>query len=234
MEPIWAIAANLCSFGQCHLGLGADAFDHRAQAVRALRCEILPQANAVKQRQGIDRQNVSRAFARVERKKSRDQTAYNVCVAVALERESWARSSVWLYICEKPNLAGATLNLVRIDVSFARQRRQSAAELDNVTVSIVPFIEQPEIFNNLFNRRHDASYISSWTAKAKVPATGRERKPLVISVYAAGRPSRISRRGGRGTGACQAGAKSAGVKVPCTGPAFSPEAAFSRSLVMNS
>ena len=50
-------------------GLGANAFDHRAQPVRALRCEIPPQADAVKQRQGIDRQNVSRVFARVERKR---------------------------------------------------------------------------------------------------------------------------------------------------------------------
>src|SRR4029434_7868681 len=123
------------------LGLGADAFDHRAQPVRALRCEILPQANAVKQRQGINRQNVSRAFARIERKKNCDQSAYNVCVAVALERENRARSSVSLYICKKPNLAGATLDLVRIDVSVVGQRRQSTAELDDVTVSIVPFIE---------------------------------------------------------------------------------------------
>ena len=167
---------QLPATGQSYPGLGADAFDHRAQPVRALRCEILSQTNAVKQRQGIDRQNVSRAFARVEREKNRDQSAYNVCVTVALERENRTRSSVRLYICNKPNLAGATLDLVCIDVSFVWQRRQSAAELDDVTVSVVPFIEQPEIFNNLFNAHHDASYISSWTAKDKVPATGSIRR----------------------------------------------------------
>src|SRR5262245_13423146 len=78
-------------------------------------------------------------------------------------------------------------------VSFVRQRRQSAAELDNVTVSIAPFIEQPEIFNNLFNRRHDASYISLWTAKAKGPATARERKTAcdLMFMRPGGRPGSL-------------------------------------------
>src|SRR5262245_6267395 len=90
-----------------------------------------------------------------------------MCVAVALEREDWPRRSVWLDMRQEPDLACATSNFIRFNVSAVRQRRQSSAQLDDVSIAIVPFIEQRKIFNNLVDCSHGASYIGPRAAKAK-------------------------------------------------------------------
>src|SRR5262249_17681774 len=93
-------------------------------------------------------------------------------IAVAFEPEGWSGNSVRLHMSQQPNLAGATLDLVRIDVGAVRQGCQSTAELDDVAISIVPFIKQREIFNNLANCSHGSSYIGPRAAKTKTERYG--------------------------------------------------------------
>src|SRR5262245_51727336 len=103
--------------------------------------------------------------------------------AVAFEPEGWSGNSVRLHMSQQPNLAGATLDLVRIDVGAVRQGCQSTAELDDVAISIVPFIKQREIFNNLANCSHGSSYIGPRAAKAKTERGGCPKKGSKSGVF---------------------------------------------------
>ena len=87
-------------------------------------------------------------------------------VTVAFEREDRPGRSFGLtWVSTDP--AGTALDLVGIDVGAVRQWRQGAAKLDDISIAVIPLIEQLEILNDLGNRRHDATYIALRTALAK-------------------------------------------------------------------
>src|SRR5215813_15005531 len=77
-------AANkLRRFRQRLARVGLDALDHRAQAVGALRCQMLAEAELLEHGERIGRKNFLRRAAGEKRQHDRDQAAHDVRVAVA-------------------------------------------------------------------------------------------------------------------------------------------------------
>ena len=52
----------------------------------------------------------------------------------------------------KPDLAGAALHLVGVVAGGVGQRRQRAAELDQIAVAVVPLLQKFEILDDLVDR----------------------------------------------------------------------------------
>ena len=118
---------------------------------------MVTQPELFEQSDGVGGKDVLGAFAGVQREQDRDQSAYNMGVAVAVEAQRRAGGAIRFHMGEQPDLAGATAHLVGFGVSAFRQRRQRAAELDDVTIAVVPLIEQGEILNDFVNGRHAAN-----------------------------------------------------------------------------
>src|SRR5256885_9453027 len=93
-------------------------------------------------------------LARIKREEDRDQSAHDVRVAVADERQCRTGGTIGLDSGGKPYLAGAALHLVRLAAQFLRQRLEGAAELDNVAIAVVPLVEQGEILDDVVDRGH--------------------------------------------------------------------------------
>ncbi len=79
------------------------------------------------------------------------QTAHDVGVAIAPECQYRVRPHATF--ADDPDLAGAALHLVRRRVFGLAQRGKTAAQLDQVTVAIVPIVEKLEIFDDCFDVR---------------------------------------------------------------------------------
>src|SRR6185437_2296126 len=132
-------------------GFGADAFDHGAQSIRALRRQVFAQPDASEQRFRVDLQNILRALAGIKRNQNSDESSHDVRITVAVEYEHRSAGAVRFHMREEPHLAGAALHLVGFDVRVFRHWRERAAKLDHVAVTVVPLIEQREIVDNLVN-----------------------------------------------------------------------------------
>ena len=65
--------------------VGTDALHHGAESVRALRCQMLAQAQAVEQLDRVGAKDVLGAPARIGRQQNGDQAFHDMRVAVAGE-----------------------------------------------------------------------------------------------------------------------------------------------------
>src|SRR5262249_39667190 len=128
--------------------VGLDALDHGLESVRALRREMLAQAELVEQRDGIAVENFACCLPRVEGEQDRDQPAHDVGVAVAREGQDWTTGAVRLDAGRKPHLAGAALHLVGVTARSFRQRLEFAPELDHIAITVVPVVEDGEIVDD--------------------------------------------------------------------------------------
>src|SRR6185369_14060991 len=126
-----------------------DALHHGTEPVRALRRQMLAQAQTVEYRDRVGRKDFARRPAGIEREQDRDQAAHDVGVTVADELDLRAGGAVWPDVAREPDLAGAALNLVGVGALRLRQRLERAAEFDHIAVAIVPIIEEREVFGDL-------------------------------------------------------------------------------------
>ena len=113
--------------------------------------------DAVEQSERVGGQDLLRALAGIKRKQNGDQAAHDMGVAVAVEGERRAGGAVRLDMREQPDLAGAASHLVGLGVRAFGQRRQRAAELDDIAIAVVPLIEQREILNDVVDGGHAAN-----------------------------------------------------------------------------
>ena len=134
-----------------------------------MRCSRKPsRSNSAK---GIGCQNVARAFVGIQSEQNRDQPADDMSVAVTPKRENRSAGAVGPHGTREPNLAGATLDLVLINMRLGRKRSECTAELDDVPIAIVPFVEQGEVVADLVDRHNARASASA------VPP------PLYLRVY---------------------------------------------------
>jgi hypothetical protein len=77
-------------------------------------------------------------------------------VAVTPKNKDWSTRAIRLLGGGEPNLAGAALHLVRVDICRCRKRSKRPAKLDDLAIAIFPFIEQREIVADLVDR-HEAT-----------------------------------------------------------------------------
>src|SRR5712671_6136587 len=74
-------------------------------------------------------------------------------VAVAEEFKHGAAAVLRrIRVAHEPDLAGATLHFVRFASRRVRQRRELAAELDNIAIPVIPAVENFEVAQNLVDR----------------------------------------------------------------------------------
>ena len=132
-----------------------DAVDHGAEAVGALRREVVAQAELLEQARR--RRSTGCPCAPLP-----EYSANRIAIS---PRTIWASLSptnvehrpaaaVRLDRGRKPHLAGAALHLVGVAAGRFRQRRQRAAELDQIAVAVVPLLQQSEILDDLVDRCH--------------------------------------------------------------------------------
>src|SRR5688572_24900729 len=101
---------------------------------------------------GIDRYDVLCRLVREQGKGDRDEAAHYQCIAVADEAEL---RFGFLAVGDEglqPYLAGAALNLVPGGAEAFSEFGQLAAELDDIFVPVLPFIENGKILFDLLYR----------------------------------------------------------------------------------
>jgi hypothetical protein len=91
-------------------------------------------------------------FAGEHREQDGDQPANNVGIAVARKGEHRFVGGGMDHGRE-PNLAGAALDLVCLDAVAFGQRVEQAAQLDHITVTIIPLVQQGKVLDDLVDRR---------------------------------------------------------------------------------
>jgi len=136
-------------------GVGANALHHGAQAVGALRRQVIAEAEFVEHGRGVGRKNFLGRAARIKRQQDRNQSAHDMGVAVAQVFQQCFAGIAAFEALGEPNLAGATLHLVGGRMLGFRHRFERPAEFDDIPVTVVPIFQQLEIFPDLVNRRHD-------------------------------------------------------------------------------
>src|SRR5580698_3595747 len=100
-------------------------------------------------------EDLLRSMARIKRQQDRDQSAHDMGVAVAqVFQQRFARVAAFKALRE-PNLAGAPLHLVGSRMLCFRHRLERPAEFDDIPVTVVPILQQLEIFPDFVNCRHD-------------------------------------------------------------------------------
>ena len=92
------------------------------------------------------------ALVGIQGEQDRDQPAHDMGVAVAAKREDRSAGAVRPHGGGKPDLAGAALHLVCVGMRLGRKRGERAAELDDVPIAVVPFVEQGEVVADLVDR----------------------------------------------------------------------------------
>ena len=122
-----------------------DALDHRAEAVRALRRQMLAQAEPVEQRDRVGRQDFARRLARIEREQDRDQAAHDMRVAVADEGQRRPGGAVRArrVVSSQTWLAQPCTLLVSLR-ACSGSGASIAPELDHIAIAIVPVVEDGE------------------------------------------------------------------------------------------
>ena len=132
--------------------VGADAFDHRAHAVGALRRQMLLEAEFAERRQGVRGDDLLGRAVGEKRDRDRDQPAHEMRIAVAAKVQNRLAGRVPTGVAFEPNLADAAANLVGVVVRGLAQRLERAAELDDVAIAVLPFLEEGEIGADGFDR----------------------------------------------------------------------------------
>ena len=171
---------------------------------------MFAQVHSLKQRQSISGEDLLCVFAGKYSEQDRDQTAYDMRVAIAGKYEDRTVRAVWPHAGVEPDLARAASHLVGFIARRLRKRRQLPAELDKVAIAVVPIVQDGEIVDDFFDIRHRpaGSLVTLYI--------GRQRGEVDVSwLY---RP--LQSQAGclaslRSCGPRQAGARSAGVRVFC-------------------
>src|SRR5258705_8346955 len=87
--------------------VGANALDHGAQAVGALRRQVLAKSEFVEHRDGVGGKNLLRRVAGIKCQQDCDQSAHDMRVAVAEIVQHWCVAVAAVDLLGKPDLAGA-------------------------------------------------------------------------------------------------------------------------------
>ena len=134
-------------------GVGANALDHGANAVRTLWRQMLLEAEGAK---GAARINFKDLFRRTVGKKSdcdRNKPLHKVGVAVAAIVQGRSALGVRCRLAIQPHLTYAATDLVGGVVGGRVQRLKRMAELDDIAIPILPFVKGGEIVAYGVDRR---------------------------------------------------------------------------------
>src|SRR5947209_869896 len=126
-----------------------DALDHRAQPVRALRRQVLREAEPLENRRRFGRNDLVGRAIRIKRQRQRDETAHDMRVAVAAEMQDRLALRLAGDFRLEPDLACAALHLVGRIMCLVGQRLERAAELDQIAVAVFPLVQEFEVFKDL-------------------------------------------------------------------------------------
>src|SRR5262249_24762367 len=162
------------------------------------------------------------------RKQDFNQSTHNMGVAVASEREHWPACAIGLNHRREPDLAGAALHLVGVGTGAFRQWLERTAKLDDVPITVVPFLQQRKILDDFVERGGigcECGHCSGHTGYIGASidlcdSCDRERTRLIRQDQLPAGASRC------GCGPRQAGARSVGDSVCCEGRAPGSGTAF--------
>jgi hypothetical protein len=135
--------------------VGPNAINHRANAVGALRRQMLLEAERAKGGVRINGKDLFRRSIGKKRDCDRDQTAHEVGIAVAAIAEDRSALALRRGLAFQPHLTDATPDLVGVVMGGRAQRLERMAQLDDVTISILPVIEGGEIVAYVVDRRQE-------------------------------------------------------------------------------
>src|SRR5690349_19522287 len=127
----------------------ADALDHRVEAVAAVHRDVVLEAEALEHRARVEREDLARRAVRVQLEQQCDQALDDVRVRIAAQLEPRRRAGVQRR--RQPHLRHAAAHLVRLGALGLRQRRQLAAELDQVAVALLPRPELAEVLDQFID-----------------------------------------------------------------------------------
>ena len=111
--------------GDSRRGVGANAIDHRAHAVRSLRRQMLLEAELAESAQGVDGANLLGRLIGVERDRDRDQSSHQMRVAVAAIVENRPSVRIRSLLPLEPDLADAAPHLVDVVMRLFAQRLEA-------------------------------------------------------------------------------------------------------------
>src|SRR5690606_19482637 len=143
--------------GEGLFGFEADALDHRAQAVGALRAEVFVQAKLAQGGFSIDGDNLGRPATGIERQDDGDQPAHDVGIGVADEGD--VRIARFIRRAVKPDLADAAGNAMDVVAECFGIGRKVAAKLDDIAVTLFPIVEEGKVVaDGVYGRSHQDAY----------------------------------------------------------------------------
>src|SRR5690606_32329579 len=102
------------------------------------------------------------SFAAEQRHHDRHQPAHDMRVRIAAKSDD--RIGAISDFRVEPNLADAAAHLMRLVPSRLGKSRQGAAEPNEVTVALLPVVQEGEILANAFYAGHHASHIVAMAA----------------------------------------------------------------------
>src|SRR5262245_32355200 len=114
---------------------------------------------------GIRAQDLLGRAALVERKQNGDQAAHDVGIAVTLKAEDGGFAGSGAAFAGKPNLAGAAAHPIGLGAQGLGQWRQGSAKLDDITVAVLPVIEERKVGPDAVDR-HELSVAWNLAAAA--------------------------------------------------------------------
>src|SRR6267142_631388 len=197
--------------------VGANALDHGAQAVGALRRQVLAKSEFVEYRDGVGGKNLLRRVAGIKCQQDCDQSAHDMRVAVTEIVQHWCVAVAAVDLLGKPDLAGAALHLVGSGMLGFGHRSQGAAEFDDIPIAVVPIVQQRKIIPDFVDRHHvprsiPQPYIGSRETESDIAGSKSKIVPGLICGHGTPRHS-----------AC----RSFGVSVSCDAVSASEASAFS-------
>jgi hypothetical protein len=136
----------------CCSGVRADALNHGARAVRALRRKMLLQTQRTKGAQGVDGENLLWRPIREKRDRDRDQPANEVRVAVAAIVQDRFAVGARSRLAFQPYLTDAAKHLIAFIVGRLAKGLEGMTEFDDITIAILPIVEGGEIVTNGLER----------------------------------------------------------------------------------
>src|SRR5271155_2028838 len=129
-------------------GVRADALNHGARAVRALRRKMLLQTQRTKGAQGVDGENLLWRPIREKRDRDRDQSANEVRVAVAAIVQDRLAVGPRSRLAFQPHLTDAAPHLVAFIVGRLAKGLEGMTEFDDIPIAILRIVEGGEIVTN--------------------------------------------------------------------------------------
>lgn len=113
---------------------------------------MLLQAELAKGRRSVGRENL---FGRVVREQSDgdgDEPAHQMGIAVATKMQDRASLRVAAVFALEPDLTDAAAHLVDVVVRLFGKRLERTAQFDDITIAILPFVQEGEIVTDGVNR----------------------------------------------------------------------------------